>query len=71
MIDTLLACMATVLRNHVWVAPGQDQTVHSQTAPPPLAADRLRAAEEPGQVLFNTRDATTGTYFYEYNGVGC
>ncbi|CAL8389130.1 unnamed protein product [Gadus morhua 'NCC'] len=60
--------MATVLRNHVWVAPGQDQTVHSQTAPPPLAAGRLRAAEEPGQALLNTRDATTGTYFYEYNG---
>ncbi|KAM4608835.1 Krueppel-like factor 5 [Polymixia lowei] len=59
--------MATVLANHVWVAPGQDAPSLSKPAPP--ISDGLKG-EDHGQVLYNTRDAITGpSSFHDYNSV--
>lgn len=61
--------MAAVVRNNVWVAPGQDaQFLHKTAAP--LTADCLRG-EDHGQVLCNTRDAIPETSsFHDYSLVG-
>ncbi|XP_071779649.1 Krueppel-like factor 5 [Centroberyx gerrardi] len=57
--------MAAVLRNNVWVAPGQDAPSLRKAAP--LTADGLRG-EDHGQVLCNTRDAIAATSsFHDYN----